>query len=100
MLSPEEIRARIKEKLQAGTLPRDFTVSRTVSGSVVLERDIQVGVVRGYPCAGCDELDPQITYRKGDIGLRFHTDCQRIWEEERTRVDPDASVSPDCLGRV
>lgn len=90
MIPHEEIRARIREKLEAGTLPRELTVVRKIKGEVVREPHIVVGVVRGYPCAGCDELDPQMTYWIGDVGIRFHTECERIWNEERTRVEPNA----------
>ena len=84
----KEIRARIREKLKAGTLPRDLTLVRRVKGEVIREPHLIVGVVRGYPCAGCDELDPQLTYLMGDVALRFHRECEQIWSEERTKVQP------------
>ena len=90
MLPPEEVRARVREKLKAGTLPIDLTIARRISGEVVREPRIIVGLIRAYPCAGCDELGPQITYVIGDVAIRFHTECQRIWEEERTKVQLDA----------
>ena len=89
-MTEENIRAKIRERLATGTLPRAMVVRRTVKGEVIEHPDIQVGIVRGYPCAGCDGPDPEITYRKGDVGLRFHTECARIWEEERMRAQPDA----------
>ncbi len=85
-MTPEEIRAKIRQKLREGTLPRDLTLVRKLQpGRVVREPNIVVGLVRGYPCAGCDELDPQITYRIGDVAIRFHAECAQIWDEERTR---------------
>ena len=89
MISPEEIRARIRERLKAGTLPRDLTIATRVGGEVVREPRIIVGLIRAYPCAGCDELGPQITYVIGDVAIRFHAECQRIWGKERTKVQPD-----------
>ncbi len=89
MIPHDEIRARIREKLKAGTLPRDLTIVRRVKGEVIREPHLIVGVVRGYPCAGCGELDPQMTYWIGDAGIRFHAECQRIWDEERTKVQAD-----------
>ena len=90
MIAPEEIRARIRAKVKAGTLPRDLMLARKVKpGEVVRESDIVVGLVRGYPCAGCDELDPQISFKIGDVMIRFHAECRRIWDEERSRVQPD-----------
>ena len=88
-MTEEAIRAKIRERLITGTLPRAMVVRRTVKGEVIEHPDIQVGIVRGYPCAGCDGPDPDITYRKGDVGLRFHTECARIWEEERTKVQAE-----------
>ena len=89
-MTEENIRAEIRERLATGTLPRAMVVRRTVKGEVIEQPDIQVGIVGGYPCAGCDGPDPDVTYRKGDVGLRFHTECARIWEEERMRDQPDA----------
>lgn len=89
MMTHEEIRARIREKLKAGTLPRDLTIARRISGEVVREPRIIVGLIRAYPCAGCDELGPQITYLIGDVAIRFHVECQQIWNEERTKVQAD-----------
>ena len=87
--SSEEIRVRIREKLKAGTLHRDLTIARRISGEVVREPRIIVGLVRAYPCAGCDELGPQITYLIGAVAIRFHAECQRIWDEERMKVQAD-----------
>ena len=90
MIPHDEMRARIREKLKGGILPRDLALLRKLKWEVVREPHIVVGVVRGYPCAGCDELDPEVTYRLGDVGIRFHKECERIWNEERTQVQLDA----------
>ena len=89
MIPHDEIRARIRGKLKAGTLRRDLTLIRTIKGEVVREPHIVAGVVRGYPCAACDELDPQLTYLIGDVELRFHRECEQVWNEERTKVQTD-----------
>ena len=80
-MKQDEIRAEISTRLKAGTLPRDMTVRG--------QPDILIGAVRGYPCAGCDGPDPDVTYRKGDVRIRFHAGCARIWEEERSKVQAD-----------
>ena len=45
-----------------------------------------VGLVKASPCAGYGEIDPHITYRIGDVAIRFHAESARIWDGERTRV--------------
>lgn len=83
----DEIRAKIRQRLQAGTLPRDLTLLRRLQpGHIVREPDIVAGLVKGSPGAGCDESDPQIPYRIGDVAIRVHAECGRIWDEERPTV--------------
>jgi len=81
----DEIRAKIRQKLQKGTLPGDLTLVRKLqAGHIGREPNIAVGLLKSSPCAGCDEVDP--TYRIGDVAIRFHAECARIWDEERTPV--------------
>ena len=84
----DESRAKIRQTLQEGTLPRDLTLVRTLqAGHMGREPEIAGGLVKGSPGAGCDELDPQITYRIGDVRIRFHAERARIWDEERTKIE-------------
>jgi hypothetical protein len=83
------IRQRIRERLDAGILPRaiaPLTTERPWSTSPTghINADSAVGVVK---CVVCDTLGAQVTYRFPDGRIfRFHGRCHRIWEEECQRV--------------
>jgi hypothetical protein len=82
----EEIRAKIRERLQAGILLRTQPpVTRLEPGSAASVGDvIQVGLAKGL-CSACDMDRPYITYKYPDREVRFHHECQRIWDEERQK---------------
>jgi hypothetical protein len=69
---------RIRDRLAAGTLPRD------------IPRRLWPGYGGGQPCAGCDEpiLPAQVEYEleMGDgRSFRLHTGCAALLEAERLR---------------
>ena len=85
--TPEQIRAKIRERLKAGTLPRNPPpATKLVPGGVVQQPHIQVGLVKGRPCSACDVDGPYVTYKYSDREIRFHQECQRIWDEEREKL--------------
>ena len=89
-MKQDEIRARIRERLKAGTLPRNLPpATRLQPGEVLQQAHIQVGLVKGRPCSACDAEGPYITYKYPDREIRFHQECQRIWDEERGRPIPN-----------
>ena len=79
---------RIRERLDAGTLPRVIAPLTKEPGQPTsptghINADTAIGVVR---CAACDDLGAQVAYRFPDGRiLRFHGRCHRIWEEECRR---------------
>lgn len=86
-MEQEEIRAKIREKLKAGVLPRNLpTATRLAPGEVVEAPHIQVGLVKGHPCSACGGEGPQITYKYPSDEVRFHHQCERLWQEERQKL--------------
>jgi len=79
---------RIRERLDAGSLPRAIPPLTTKPGpstspTAHVNVDTAIGVAR---CAACDEPGAQVAYRFPDGRiLRFHGRCHRIWEEECQR---------------
>jgi hypothetical protein len=79
---------RIRERLDAGTLPHAIPPLTTEPGQRTsptghINADTAIGVTR---CAACDEPGAQVAYRFPDGRvLRFHGRCHRIWEEECQR---------------
>ncbi len=86
-MTQDEIRARVRERLKAGTLPRNLPPATRLQpgGGVVQQPHIQVGLVKGRPCSACDADGPYMTYKYPDREIRFHQECQRIWDEEREK---------------
>ena len=84
-MDKKTVTQRIRERLDAGTLPRATAPLTREPGwptSPVghIHADTAIGVVR---CAACNDVGAQ---------LRFHGRCHRIWEEEchRGLERPDA----------
>jgi len=79
---------RIRERLDAGTLPRVIPPLTTKPGEPTssaghIKADTGIGMVR---CAACDDRGAQVAYRFPDGRiLRFHGRCHRIWEAESQR---------------
>jgi hypothetical protein len=79
---------RIRERLDAGTLPRVRPPLTTAPGSPTsptghINADTAIDVAR---CEACDELGAHVAYLFPDGRiLRFHGRCHRIWEEECER---------------
>jgi hypothetical protein len=89
-MDKKTVTQRIRERLDAGKLPRAMPPLTTKPGWPIslpghIYADAAIGVVR---CAACDELGAQVAYwfPDGQI-VRFHGRCHRIWEEECQR-DP------------
>lgn len=86
-MKQDEIRAKIRERLKTGALPRHHPPAALLkSGEVPQQPHIQVGLVTTYPCSACDGEQPHITYKYPDGEIRFHQECERIWDEERERL--------------
>ena len=87
---------RIRERLNAGTLPRVIPSlmrepGRPTSPTGNIYKDSSIGVAR---CAACDDPGAQIAHQFPDGRiLRFHGRCHRIWEEECQR-DPRREGQP------
>ena len=87
-MDKKSVTQRIRERLDAGTLPRVVPPLTTEPGSPTsptghINVDTAIAVVR---CVACDEPGAQVTYRFPDGRiLRFHGRCHRIWEEECQR---------------
>jgi hypothetical protein len=92
---------RIRERLEAGTLPRAIPPLTTeprwpTSPTGHITADMAIGVVR---CAACDELGAQVAYRFPDGRiLRFHGRCHRIWETECERGAGEPPNRVDLTG--
>jgi hypothetical protein len=88
------VTSKIRERLDAGTLPRAVPPITTEPGRPLkptghITADTGIGVVR---CAACDDLGAQVAYRFPDGRiLRFHGRCHRIWEAECERRPRDLS---------
>ena len=74
---------RIREKLDAGTLPSQDPTK------------VWTGRGRGNLCAACDQviLPPEVEfeaqYKRGAV--RFHMGCSGLWEAERRRRGTDVA---------
>ena len=89
-MKQDEIRAKIREQLKAGTLPRHPPpMTRLEAGGVIQEPPILVGLVKGQPCSVCDADGPDVTYKYADREIRFHSECERIWNDEREKLIPN-----------
>jgi hypothetical protein len=79
---------RIRERLDAGILPRAIPPLTREAGQHTaptghINADTAIGVVK---CAACDDPGAQVALRFPDGRiLRFHGRCHRIWEEECQR---------------
>jgi hypothetical protein len=75
---PLDATQKIREKMDAGVLPRDAPPK------------MYAGYGKGEPCAGCETpiLPAQVEYEfeAGDgRTIRFHLGCAGLWEAERRR---------------
>ncbi len=84
----EELRARIRELLRSGELPRALPAAqKVVPGSPSRIAQIQVGRVAGAACLACGEPDPMVTYSYPDGRVvRLHAACDAVWQQERERL--------------
>jgi len=93
-MEQETIRQKIRERLAAGTLPREIPPLTGGPGQPLAPRahikaDTAIGLAR---CSGCDDQGARVTYRYADgTIIRFHGRCHRIWEEECRRPRPEKS---------
>jgi len=111
----DTVTLRVRERLDAGTLPRAIPPLTTEPGRPTspvgtIKADTGIGVVR---CAACDELGAQVAYRFPDGRiLRFHGRCHGIWKwsvnevrlaEQNTRIlaqGPSRGVQTRSGGHV
>jgi hypothetical protein len=85
-MDSDTVRRKIRERLDAGMLPRAVPPLLKAGPPQVsapptqIKADTAIGLAR---CAGCDEAGAQVAVRVPDGSvLRFHGRCHRIWEEE------------------
>jgi len=77
-MTDEEIRLRIRARLQAGTLPRDLPpFGRGATPTMVIKPG------RGQRCAACDGDDADFSYGYPGRDLPLHRRCDELWNEER-----------------
>jgi len=84
----DELRARIRELLRSGELPRALPSAQRIDpGSPARMAQIQVGRVAGAACLACGEPDPMVTYSYVDGRVvRLHAACDAVWLQERERL--------------
>jgi len=92
-MDQDSIRQTIRERLDAGTLPREVPLltkrglEQPSTPLAHMKADSAIGLSR---CSGCDAEGALVTYRFADGSIiRFHSRCHRIWEEECQRPRPE-----------
>jgi hypothetical protein len=86
-MNEAELRARIRELLSSGQMPRTLpTTVRLEVSRAVAEPRIQVGLHPAAHCFLCGEVAPVVsyTYPDGRV-MRLHDRCNILWHEERER---------------
>lgn len=87
-MTDAQLRARIRELLQSGELPRALPAAQQITPGHPTRRiaQIQVGRVAEAPCFVCGEPSPMVTYSypAGRV-VRLHAACDALWQQERTR---------------
>jgi hypothetical protein len=86
-MNEREIRERIRELMAAGELPPALVDSSLISESGRgVPAEVHVGTAEVETCAICGQPGPELSYYyPGSRILRFHTDCDLLWQEERAR---------------
>jgi len=86
-VNEREIRAKILELIRAGVLPQVLSDGSLVDGAgCAVAAEVHVGMNERASCAICGGSGPEISYAyPGRKTLRFHTYCDVLWQEERTR---------------
>ncbi len=87
-MNEAELRARIRELLKSGALPRMVPASLSLRPGLPTEAvaTMQIGAVYGAPCLACGEAAPTLTYfYPNRPAVRLHDACDAIWREERER---------------
>jgi hypothetical protein len=82
-----ELRARIRDLLSWGRLPRQHPAAATMDPKrVAASPSIRVGLQAQEHCVICREAQPMVsyTYPDGRI-IRLHSACDNVWHEERER---------------
>jgi hypothetical protein len=84
----DELRAKIRQLIADGTLPRHLSIAeRAQPGEPRGPAAITVSSTASGPCSACGEPRPQITYTyPGDRIVRFHAACEALWRQERDHV--------------
>jgi hypothetical protein len=83
-----ELRARIRELLSSGRMPRELpTAVRPEVSRAVTEPRVQVGLHPAEHCFLCGELGPVVSYTYPDGRVMWlHDKCNILWHEERGRT--------------
>jgi hypothetical protein len=86
-MNEREIRERIRALMTAGQLPPALADSSIVSESGrAVPAQFHVGTTDVEACAICGQPGPQLSYYyPGSRILRFHSYCDLLWQEERSR---------------
>ena len=81
------LRARIRELLSSGILPRQLPAATQMDRTGVIALPaIRVGLQPAEHCVVCGEAQPMLsyTYPDGRV-IRLHSVCDNAWHEERER---------------
>ena len=86
-MNEREIRERIRDLMVAGVLPPTLVDSSLVSETGRgVPGQVHVGTLDLESCAVCGDRGPQVSYYyPGGQILRFHAQCDLLWQEERAR---------------
>lgn len=90
-MNRDEIRAKIKERLKTGALPRYSPPLTRIGGGEAQAPTpaITIGPAPGRPCSACDRVGADIKYSYPDRDIAFHQECDTIWQEERQKPTVD-----------
>jgi hypothetical protein len=86
-----ECRERIQARLANGSLPRERASTTSKTSAIWATPPNAVTTVEGHgePCSGCDTPINEAYAPFSDVAanrmIRFHSTCEKIWDEERRR---------------
>jgi len=83
----ERIRAFVRQKIAAGTLPSTSQISEVAAHPVV----------RDYLCSVCDRANPRLslTHSDGTVSW-FHLRCRQIWSQEVAQTSQEGPGTPQA----
>lgn len=82
-MNRDETRAKIRERLKTGALPRYLPIPSQPLGGKVPGTSMSFGPSSNVVCSACDLMGADIRHQYPDRVVAFHADCAAIWNEER-----------------